>query len=206
MPDGDIVHDKLPRRYLKPYAELCEGKLTEDECIWSLLHPLKRDIQRAGNPLIQLAKRLASHVDRLPVNDTEVDWKAASLALDREAAQYTGCFHRDTELLLNAAKNYLHSRRYGWDTGNESASEAIIERYIQGMYRANFEECVPLTPKHHAGVSPAILNERLLAIRPKVHDAISYWAKTVNSTEDVTKIRRPRRRKLESISLAERLD
>ena len=49
MPDGDIVHVKLSRRYQKPYKQLCEGLYGDAELTRAVLRPLKQDLQDYGD-------------------------------------------------------------------------------------------------------------------------------------------------------------
>jgi hypothetical protein len=205
VPDGDIVHDKLPRRYLKAYAVLCEGKLTREEIAHSILRALKRDIQKTGDAPVQLAKRLAAHIERLVGCGTDVDWIAVGTLLDRESAQDADCSCRDKELLIGAARSCLRAPRYGQRITSEGVSETIIEQYILGKYRADFEDRVPLTRKHHVSSDQSTLDDRLLGVRPSIERAISEWAKTLGATGDAKKIRMPRQSRVEPIELAEDL-
>ena len=45
MPDADIVHDNLPRLYHMPYRDLCEGKDSPQECAWTMMKALLKDIK-----------------------------------------------------------------------------------------------------------------------------------------------------------------
>jgi hypothetical protein len=113
----------------------------------SALRALKADVQKTGDAPTRLGKRLAAHIERLVGCRTDVDWAVVGTALDREAALDADCSLRDKELVTRAARSYLHTLRYGRRIGSESASEAIIEHYLQGKYRADFEDRVPLTRK-----------------------------------------------------------
>lgn len=207
MPDGDIVHTKLSGLYQKPYKVLCEGKRDRDECAWVVKDAMRQDIKKKGAAPVVLAKRMGESL-RQGIGDAgengSVDWAARSLELNR-LAQQANCPHRVKEIVLRAGKGVLHELRYGRRVDTSSLSETCVERYMQEVYRSNFEERIPLTSKHHAGVDNATVTERVEALRPDIFAAINTWAKRANAEEDVAKLRRPRRQKVNEIDLDEDL-
>ena len=49
MPDGDITHPTLNRRFLSVYGQICEGHWESSILGYRLLHPLKGQIINYGN-------------------------------------------------------------------------------------------------------------------------------------------------------------
>lgn len=207
MPDGDIVHSNLSRLYQKPYRLLCEGKLNRDECIWITMNAIKQDIKNKGAAPVVLAKRMGESLEQAiedASKNSSVDWAALSMKLDRLARQ-AECPHSVKELVLYTGKRILHDLRYKREMKTSSLSEIFVERYIQELYRSNFEERIPLTSEHHAGIDNITLAERIEAIRPDILTSISKWAKKANAEENVANLRRFQRRKVDEVDLEEDL-
>lgn len=93
MPDGDIVHSKLPRIYQKLYRWLCEGKANTTECGRVAMEALKRDLMKKGDLPVMLAKRMGESLERA-INDasenSSVDWAALSTEFDNLAGRVYG--------------------------------------------------------------------------------------------------------------------
>lgn len=183
MPDGDIVHSKLPGIYQKSYQWLCEGKANIKECARTVIKALKRDLRRKGDLPVRLAKRMEESVERA-INDAgendSVDWTALSQEIDTLARQVDG--RPDLkELTLSAARSVLHNLRYGQDIDTDNTTEVILQRYMYEVYKSDFKERTPLS-KHHAGIDEVTLNKRIEQIQPDILTAISKWAK--KATED----------------------
>lgn len=62
MPDDDIVNPNLASRYRKPYKQLCEGFYGSEIIAQEIARGLVKDIQRYGNPPIELIKHYLFHV------------------------------------------------------------------------------------------------------------------------------------------------
>jgi hypothetical protein len=201
MPDGDIIHSRLRWVYQKPYKWLCEGKADSQECAWVVMKALLKDIKNKGNEPIKLAKSIGSTISQV-INDFSkngvVSWTALSEELNR-LAQQTRVSHYIKELVIHAAKEVIHDLRYQKIVDTNNLSEVVVERYMQQVYKSNFEKCIPLTPKHYAGVDAKTLETRIKAIKPEISNAISYWANQANTGDEVKKLRRPVRRKVTQI-------
>lgn len=205
MPDGDIVHNKLPWLYQKPYKVLCDGKDSRDECVWALMGAMIRDIKNRGAAPVILAKRMGECL-REAINkfyeDGSRSWAAVSEELNQLARQ-DSCRYYEKQLVLRACQSVLHDVRYGRRIDARSLSEVAVERYFQELYRANFEERIPLPLafKHHAGVGNATVIEMVKALRPSLLPMFCKWAKQANADEDVKNLRRPRRQKVKEIDM-----
>jgi hypothetical protein len=203
VPDRDIVHRNLSRRYQMPYKLLCEGK--DDEIVVrAILNRLRRDIQQSGNVLLRLAECLATRLDTFSKSGMKIE--DVGTILDYEVDQFRDYLTRnDAELLLKAAKSRLGDVRYGREVRGHSNFEVIFRYYVIGKYRADFEDRIPLTQKHHKYLSNDVLQARLSSICTKVMETIEVWAKQSCATNNIKKIRLPRRKKIERISLEDNL-
>lgn len=198
MPDGDIVHSRLARLYQKPYQSLCEGKADSHECAGYALKALKRDLMIKGDLPAKLAKCMGESLERT-INDAgengSVDWAALNLEFDRLAQRAKGS-HYLKELTLHAGKSVLRDLRYGREIDADNASEAILERYIDQVYKSGFKERIPLTSEHYAGIDKVTLAGRIEEIQPDINATISTWAKRANADESVANLKLPPRRKV----------
>ena len=208
MPDRDIVHGKLARGFQKPYKILCEGKLGMEECEWIVLDAIKRDIMSRGAAPVELAGKISKCLkEALRENADEngsSDWGKKSEMLER-LAQQSGGSHNTKELVLRAGKGFLHDIRYGHDFEPDRVHEAVLGRYMHEVYKADFEQRIPLTSQHHADVDAVVLEKRISTIKPGIQSAMQKWAKKAIKDGDVSKLRRPRRKKVKKVNLDEDL-
>ncbi|MDM9380076.1 hypothetical protein QUB80_05100 [Chlorogloeopsis sp. ULAP01] len=126
------------------------------------------------------------------------------MEIDRQA-QPAKVPHCVKELVLRVGKAILHELRYNQRVDTSNLPQAVVERYMQEMYKSNFEERIPLTSKHHAGVDNATVRERVKGLRPDMLAEISKWAKKATVDEDVKNLRRSPRKRMKEIDLDEDL-
>lgn len=65
MMDGDIVHGRPNGFYQEPYENLCETNFDLNQCAWTLMGALLKDIKRRGADMIILAKRMGEYYDKI---------------------------------------------------------------------------------------------------------------------------------------------
>ena len=121
MPDGDIVHVKLPRRYQKSYKQFCEGQCGDVELTRAVLRPLKRDLQDYGNAPLELIQQVAAELNQIFV------YKYPTLAhvVDR-IAPYAGIAPEIMrERLICLYQTYVSE----WDNGSvrESLGDGLLD-------------------------------------------------------------------------------
>ncbi|MFB2976396.1 hypothetical protein [Microseira sp. BLCC-F43] len=206
MPDGDIVHSKLSGLYQKPYRILCEGKGDRNECTWIAMEAVMRDIKSKGAVPVLLAKRMGEMLGQamLAGQNICVNWAALSMEIDRLARQAT-VPHYVKEQVLRACKSILREFRYNQRANTNNLSEAVVERFFQEVYKSNFEQRIPLTSNHYAGVDNLTITERVEAIRPDMLAEINKLAKKAAADEDVKNLRRSPREHVKEIDLDEDL-
>jgi hypothetical protein len=207
MPDGDIVHNRLRWVYQKPYKWLCEGKANSDECARVVLNALKKDLIRKGSLPVVLAhsmgSKLVQSVSSIGQHGS-VDWAALSIAFDQLAQRADGR-HDLKELALRAGKSVLRDLRYGQVVSVENAPNLILSRYMHEVYESEFKERVPLTPKHHAGIDSAALNQRINTIESIIRNATCQWADKAVRDRKIEKIQLPRRQHVQKVDMDEDL-
>ena len=208
MPDGDIVHSQLSGLYQQPYKWLCEGKANSSEYAWVLKGALIQDIKtNYGIVAVKYAKQMGEMLRQMMKNVSQhssVNWAALSTEIDRQVGQ-AKVKHPVQELLRRAGKGILHEFRYNHTAETSNLPEAVVERFFQEVYKAKFEQRIPLTPNHHADVDNVTVTERVEAIRPDMLADISKWAKKATANEDVKNLRRSPRKKVKEIDLDEDL-
>jgi hypothetical protein len=181
-----------------PYQSFCEGKADRNECARVAKEALKRDIMKKGDLPPMLAKRMGESLERA-INDAgesdSVNWVALSVEFDRLAQRANGS-HYLKELTLHASKSVLRDLRYGREIDADSASEAILKRYMYQVYKSGFKERIPLTSEHYAGIDEVTLVGRIEEIQSDINAAISTWAKKANADESVANLKKPPRRKV----------
>ncbi|MBD2232101.1 hypothetical protein [Phormidium tenue] len=178
MPDGDIVHKKLSRIYQKPYAWLCEGSASNDECASAALDALKRDISYKGDLPLTLASTAAEALNQAiqSVGVKEpVDWANLNQRIESLVQQADGA-PRVKDLLLRAVQSVVQECRYGSEFKALGTKEVIVRQYISEVYEAEFKQRIPLTPQHHAGIDRATLSERINQIQSTVSLGIAKLA------------------------------
>jgi hypothetical protein len=207
MPDGDIVHSQLSWLYQKPYKWLCEGKANSSEYAWVVKGAVIRDIKKNYGIGVKYAKQMGEMLRQAMENadqNSSVNWAALSKEIDRQVGQ-AKVKHHVQELLRRAGKGIIHEFRYNHTEETNNLPEAVVERFFQEVYKAKFEQRIPLTPNHHADVDNATVTERVEAIRSDMLAEISKWASKATADGDVKNLRRSPRKKVIEINRDEDL-
>ena len=203
MPDGDIIHDRLPRLYQRPYRFLCEGKAEDDECSKALQRALKRDLQKAGAALAHAALVVGDAIDRVRSRPGEFDAAAANGAVD-EVLRSVHCPSAYREGLRDAARDVVQDLRYGNDGRAVNHGEEVYRRLAVRRAESQFEARVPLTDAHHNGADPVEIEGRIRAMAPDIERAASAFARKVAAGGSVNEFRLPPQRR-RPVSLEENL-
>ncbi|MEH2058614.1 MAG: hypothetical protein V7K97_21175 [Nostoc sp.] len=115
------------------------------------------------------------------------------------------CKYYEEELLLRSCKGIIHEFRYNQRVDTSNLPVVVVERLFQEIYKSNFEERIPLTSNHYAGLDRITVMECVEAINPDILAEISKWAKKATLDEDVKNLRRSPRQKVKEIDLEENL-
>ncbi|MGK7941618.1 MAG: hypothetical protein AB4062_16000 [Crocosphaera sp.] len=207
MPDGDKIHDKLWWGYQKPYKELCEGKSNVQECAWTIMESLLKNIKRNGDIPLQIAQLMEESINQASLNIgncQNLDWRSLRQHFDRLVQQFN-LSHYLKETVLRAGKKVLHDLRYARPINGNSPSEAIVTQYFYELYQYQFRDRIPLTHQHHAGIDHRTLEEKITSMEAEIVPVFSKWGQKADKEGTVTKLRRPRRKSIESVDLQEDL-
>jgi hypothetical protein len=194
MPDRDIVHKNLPYRWQKVYKQICEGRFGDAELAHEVLRPLRRDLQDYGDEPLKLIHQIATVLNQIPdepLLKQLVDWSEMSQSIDRCAQQIDG--HRTAmELAVKACQRQLQTLRYssGSYDSTEETSLSIGGKYVDAVYKANFEERVPLA-QHYNGVDQVTVDARLRGMRVHAEQGIAHFAAQMIRNGSVTSLRCP---------------
>ena len=208
MPDGDKYHSKLSWHYQEAYREICERKSDRSEIVWTLTKALLGNIKKNyGDQPVKYAKQLGAMLQRgieNSGNNSSVDWATLSREIDRQVQQ-AKLKSYEKGLLLRAGKGILQEFRYHRRIDTSNLPEVIVRQLFVEIYKSNFEERIPLTSDHYAGLDRITVMECIEAINPDILAQIGKWAKKATLDEDVKKLQRSRRQKVKEIDLEENL-
>ncbi|OCQ98767.1 hypothetical protein BCD64_22180 [Nostoc sp. MBR 210] len=208
MADGDKYHSKLSWHYQEAYRDLCERKFDSSEIVWTVKKALLQDIKKSyGDQPVKQAKRLGEMLQGAIKNvssHSSVDWATLSKDIDRQVGQ-TELKYYEKGLLLRAGKDILNQFRYNRRLDTSNLPEVVVGQLFLEIYKSNFEERIPLTSEHYAGLDRITVMECIEAINPEISAEISKWAKKATVDEDVKKLRRSPRQKVKEIDLEENL-
>jgi hypothetical protein len=194
MPDGDIIHNKLPRRFLDIYGQLCEGHWEPAELGYKMLQPLKGQLKFYGNAPIKMSKRMAALLQEF-INRGSVPNHSSS-KLHRQIDSLSrvpmiNCKPRAHSLLVQAANSVLFRIEQGYQI--DDAEFEIMKGYVDNVYKSDFEELIHCTDEHYGGASFEEVQENIQNIRPYVERGRDAFSEQLVRSGDVNRLRRPRR-------------
>ncbi len=203
MPDADIVHKNVPRRYQKLYKEICEDYWDNQDLGHEALRPLQKDIKDYGDGPIELLNEFAARLELIashPLFASMTDWAGENVYLEELRYRIRGN-KRGLDLAVNVCRGKIQQFREGLII-DISVRKDLIANFFMAIYRANFEEKIQLTPQHYLVVDPDFVQSRLTEIRPFVEAGIEELASKVADGRKVSSVRLPiNRRAKMSISL-----
>jgi hypothetical protein len=207
MADGDIFRNGLGH-YKKLYEWLCESKASMYECTRIAIKALKQDLQKKGDLPIILARNIGERLSQIisvAGENNSVDWGSANMEIEK-IVQVNGR-HDVKELILCAAKSFLHELRYGdnRELNARGISEEILGHYMTKVLESGFQGRIPLTDEHHAGMDDGTLKKLIQEMQPAVVSEIDNWAKKANRDGSVAKLRLPTRRQVTQVDMDEDL-
>jgi hypothetical protein len=93
MPDGDIYHNELPRRYQQIYRQVGEGYHPLETIAHQALVPLLQDIRDYGDPPIQFSLNAAGQIAQFaeaPLLATDATRDTLKQSLEQQLRQVYG--------------------------------------------------------------------------------------------------------------------
>lgn len=192
MPDRDIVHPVLPRKYYTAYKQICEAHESDEEIVRTALKGLRRGLQEYGDEHLRIIDEVCSNFERIssmPLFLPSVNWNEESQRIDKLFQQTTGN-SRAISMLKDACKIHMHAIRF--DGNVEDHKVQILRHYINKVYDADFEQRVPLNQKHYNDETQANINKRLRKIKPYAESYFMAFAEKISKTDTVKSIPEPK--------------
>lgn len=197
MPDGDIVHKGLTKKYQGIFKEICDGQSGGSTLAEKVMPAVWKDIQNGGDKLIQLLKEVAEQCQQIldryvfgPIYQQEqIDWQKEFKHVD-ELAQPIHADRRFKTLAVEACKEQLENLRYRGIPSN--CHIELLTKYTWNIYVAEFEARVPLSPSCYKDVSGKFVGERLEMMRPYVKEELLRYVEQIY--RDGTVLTKPPRR------------
>src|SRR5262249_38231799 len=93
MPDGDIYHNQLPRRYQQIYRQVGEGHHPLETIAHQALVPLLQDLRKYGDPTIQFLLNAADQIAQFaeaPLLATDATRDTFKQSLEQQLRQVYG--------------------------------------------------------------------------------------------------------------------
>ncbi len=196
MPDGDIVHSKLSRYYQKVYKQICDGQFGGEALAHELLHTVIKDIQKYGDEPITLIKNVAVQFEQLPTGPLlkpTINWDNQIRAIEDIARKIDGN-RRGIALAIKASKDFVYEFKQELKYGDYSRHifSEITRKYLQNIYRADFEDLVPAISQHYKGVSQEFVRDRLVEMQPYVMQGLEKYVSQIVKSQSINYLSLPR--------------
>lgn len=198
MPDGDIIHPTLNRRFQNVYGQMCEGHWEPSVLGHRILNPLKKQLQEYGNAPVSFGQDIIPILEQ--ANSYPETGRKLSFAdfsdkiMDLSKSTTLNCSPRGRDLMIEAAKKTLVKIQHEKVPPGDVES-ILFNNYIDTVYKKDFEDRIQETPMHHKDASPLVITELMEDMRPYVYLGRDVFARQIIKTRDVSKLRRPNRLK-----------
>lgn len=196
MPDGDIIHPTLNRRFLNVYGQVCEGHWEPSLLGYRLLHPLKGQIQAYGNAPIALGSHIVP-ILKAAISSVETRGRFSFADCSRQITEMSknpalNGSPRGRDLMVEAAKQTLVAIQHKKivPNGVNNVEHILFSNYVNTICKKDFEERIQETPVHHKNARHDIVNDIMEDIRPHVNRGCNELATQLVRCKDVKKLRR----------------
>lgn len=196
MADGDIYHNNIPQRYQKLYHQVEQGYDDPEVLAHEALEPLKKDIQKFGEPVIQFleeaARQIKEHVCS-PLFVSSDDRDALKQSIE-ELSQKVYSDKKAVKLACNACEQYINqfpSTDYG-SFQDYNPFQDVVRAYIMNVYISRFEARAEIPPTGKCAREVQVdIPQVLVRMRPYVEEKVDYLSKQVSKSGRVDTIRLP---------------
>ena len=203
MPDGDIIHPALKRRFQNFYGQVCEGHWDASQLGFKGLYPLKGQLKEYGNAPLMLGQAMVQILESV----NSVAKQGKPIAFANTIAQINELSKnpklngspRGRDLMVEAAKKVLVDVQHGHFTGDPEF--ALFRTYINTVYVKDFESMVQETPEHYKSASYSEVRDSIDDIRPYIQRGQDEFARQIIKYKDVNKLKRPRRLKEPALTI-----
>ncbi len=206
MPDGDIYHDELARRYQQTFRQVQQAHHSAEDLAYNAMRPFKKNLGVYGNDIVALLAREADRIERMfdPLFMSTVDWDAHLQSVHCEVRRLYSDV-RGKNIASDAFDRYLNRVLSGRQIGNHRV--ALIKEYFIGVWTADWEAIAKL-PRHKGDLSThySVIVPLIEEMRPHAEVFIEYFAEQAAKTHDVKNLRMPKDPKLHvPVTLGEKL-
>jgi hypothetical protein len=164
MPDGDQIHGKILRRYVRPYRQLCEGNL--DECVTSVQKVILRDLCKEGSGVFSVIEKVLlifkskenigyfysiseyRDIQRLMPSKTQRD------LLDRSIARCSSDLHNPS-------------------ISRKESKLLLLTNYIKEHFDYHLRGKLHYIQEHHLGMSLAEVSSKVMIVESKLNSFYS---------------------------------
>lgn len=204
MPDGDIIHGALSRRYQKPYKQLCEWALSPEKLSWELAKRVKQqmlDCHQDVAPFIRVAVNRLEMIPFRSLFSSDIDWHSEHAAIQNLARFSTGS-KRGIGIAVQACQAILNQMQNGYISSDIKG--AIYSDFAKRIYNSEFGDAVPETNSHYSALngisaSAQIVDSRLAEIEPLVLRHLQTFADTAAQHDDAKPLSLHLPRKIQKI-------
>jgi hypothetical protein len=195
MPDGDIYHNELPRRYQQIYRQVGEGHHPLETIAHQALTPLRQDLRKYGDPPIQFLLNVADQIAQFteaPLLATDATRDAFKQSLEQQLRQVYGD-RRAKQLAWHVIEHHLNQPPS--DCSASLPAHMLLKQYILRVYASNCEARVTVPPT--SSTTPLQLShkeiiQQFAQVDPHIETSIDPFVDHLIRKETVKGLRLPR--------------
>jgi hypothetical protein len=198
MPDVDKIKAKIPRRYKKAYAQICEGYFSDAALAYETLKPLKNDVEDYGKSPLLFLQEVTEHLNNLrslPLFTSTINWSDEKKQINEIKGEYLRKYRPNIEsmdLALKACGKLIHKIRNN-ENIEANAHRELLNLYIQNIYESRFADRLPLTEDHYQEINVNELLFRLEELKPYMDNGIEYFSSQLERNVQLKRLRLPPR-------------
>lgn len=195
MPDGDIYHNELPRRYQQIYRQVGEGHHPLEAIAHQALTPLRQDLRDYGDPPIQFLLNVADQIAQFaeaPLLMTHATRDVLKQSLEQQLRQVYGD-RRAKQLAWYVIEHHLNQSSSSCSTC--LLAHILLKQYILRVYAFNCEARVTVPPKSSATplqLSHEEIIQQFAQVRRHIETSIDAFVDHLIRKETVKGLRLPR--------------
>lgn len=202
MPDGDIVHHRVGRGFVRAYRELCESHFSDEHVTASIAKALRKTLRFYGNAPVELLQRVFKDVSGAVGQGDRIRYSAESEIIDDTARELMG-HRRGMALAVDACKEYVLD--VSEQTTAKNSLDDVIESYVSKVLAADFWERMPLV-HHHDNADPEYVGQRLEQVHSLLQPEIEHIVSQISRSGNVNRLRKKQQSKPDSPPDFEHMD
>ena len=195
MPDGDIYHNELPRRYQQIYRQVGEGHHPLETIAHQALTPLRQDLRDYGDRPIQFLLHVTDQIAQFmeaPLLATDATRDALKQSLEQQL-QPVYADQRAKGLAWDVIEHHLNQSPSACSAS--LLAHILLKQYILRVYASNCEAPITVPPKSSA--TPLHLPheeiiQQFAQMRPHIEASIDTFVDHLIRKETVMGLRLPR--------------